>query len=107
MSLIYSQDGSSGDAKTLRFKLREGSSGGKVSIYSNLAAGSSGDIDIKAYSGAAYVAYTIGGSAVKLDSNNSSAVIQGPGQFEIVIAASTPCEIHASLHASIERQLGF
>jgi hypothetical protein len=107
MSIIYTQDGSSGDAKTLRFKLRDGSANGKVSLYSNLAASSSGDVDIKAYSGAAYVAYTIGGSAVKLDSNNSSAIIQGPGQFEIVIAASTPCQIHASLQASIELISGF
>ena len=107
MSIIYTQDGSSGDAKTLRFTLRDGSANGKVSLYSNLAASSSGDVDIKAYSGAAYVAYTIGGSAVKLDSNNSSAVIQGPGQFEIVIAASTPCQIHASLQASIDLISGF
>lgn len=107
MSVIYTQDGSSGDAKTLRFKLRDGSASGKVSLYSNLAAGSSGDVDIKAFSGATYIAYTVGGSAVKLDSANSSAVIQGPGQFEIVVAADTPCQIHASLQASIELISGF
>ena len=61
MSIIYTQDGSSGGAKTLRFKLNGGSPEGKVTLFSNLAASSSGDVDIKAYSGAAYVAYTIGG----------------------------------------------
>ena len=107
MSVIYTQDGSSGDVKTLRFTLRDGSANGKVSLYSNLAASSSGDVDIKAYSGAAYVAYTIGGSAVKLDSNNSSAIIQGPGQYEVVIAADTPCQIHVTTSTNLDLISGF
>tara|TARA_Y100000996_G_C22529587_1_gene645963 strand:- start:750 stop:1073 length:324 start_codon:yes stop_codon:yes gene_type:complete len=107
MSIIYTQDGSSGSAKTLRFKLNGGDPSGKVTLFSNLAASSSGDVDIKAYSGAAYVAYTIGGSAVKLDSNNSSAIIQGPGQYEVVIAADTPCQIHVTTSTNLDLISGF
>tara|TARA_R110002124_G_scaffold246475_1_gene411595 strand:+ start:955 stop:1278 length:324 start_codon:yes stop_codon:yes gene_type:complete len=107
MSVIYTQDGSSGDAKTLRFKLNGGSPEGKVSLFSNLAAGSSGDVDIKAFSGATYITYTIGGSAVKLDSNNSSAVIQGPGQYEVVVAADTPCQVHVTTRTNLDLISGF
>ena len=107
MSIIYTQDGSSDAAKTLRFKLNGGDPSGKVTLFSNLAASSSGDVDIKAFSGSTYIAYTIGGTAVKLDSNNSSAIIQGPGQYEIVIAADTPCQIHVTTSTNLDLISGF
>jgi hypothetical protein len=94
MSLIYQQDGSVAATKTLRFLVRDGSTAG-----TNAA--------IKVFDGVNFVAYTIGGTAVVIDGNTNVAVIQGPGEFEIVITASRPFSMYASLPASIRKISGF
>jgi len=103
MSLIYQQDGSVAATKTLEFLVRDGSDNGKIAMYSNLT----GVVNIKVWTGAAYVAYTVGGTATVLDTTTNVAVIQGPGQFELTIAASKPFSMYASLPASIRKIGGF
>lgn len=103
MSLIYQQDGSVGAIKTLSFLVRDGSDTGKIAMYSNLT----GVVNIKVWTGAAYVAYTVGSAATQLDTTTNVAVIQGPGQFEITIAASKPIAIYASIKASVQLISGF
>lgn len=105
MSLIYQQDGSAAATKTLRFLVRDGSSAGKVAMYSSLTAGT--NAAIKVFDGVNFVAYTIGGTAVVIDGNTNVAVIQGPGEFEVVITASRPFSMYASLPASVKMISGF
>lgn len=105
MSLIYQQDGSSAATKTLRFLVRDGSSEGKIAMYSSLNAGT--NATIKVFDGVAFVAYTVGGTAVVLDGNTNVAVIQGPGEFEVLITASRPFSMYASLSANVKMISGF
>ena len=103
MSLIYQQDGTVAATKTLEFLVRDGSSAGKIAMYSNLT----GVVNIEIWNGVGYTAYTVGGTATVLDTSTNVAVIQGPGQFKITIAASKPFSLYASLPASIRKIGGF
>jgi TRAP-type C4-dicarboxylate transport system permease large subunit len=98
MSLIYQQNGSQG-AKTIEFLVRDGSDNGKVSLFSSLAGS---NVAINVWGGDAFYPYSVSGVSSVLDTNTNVAVIQGAGRFQIVIPASKPLAIYASLKASVQ-----
>jgi|VirMetMinimDraft_7_1064189.scaffolds.fasta_scaffold12453_2 hypothetical protein len=103
MSLYYKLDGTQDAETTLEFLVRDGSSGGKVSLFSNLV----NTVNIQVFNGIGYTAYTVATEATVLDSETNVAVIQAAGNFRVVIPASTPIAMYVSIHTNLKPISGF